>query len=76
MIKNTINYNRKLKPDNVTVAYYSPYFGTDEQKKSFKVGDFDDYEMNVDGQLRSVSKSSKISIEKLNFYEEFCKICL
>lgn len=70
MIKNTINYNRKLKPDNVTVAYYSPYFGTDEQKKSFKVGDFNNYEMNVDGQLRSVSKSSKISIEKLDFYKK------
>jgi len=70
MIKNTINYNRKLKPDNVTVAYYSPYYGTDEQKKSFEVGDFNNYEMNVDGQIRSVSKSSKISIEKLDFYKK------
>lgn len=70
MIRNTINYNRKLKPDNVTVAYYSPYFGTDEQKKSYAVGDFDNYEKNVDGQIRSVSKSSKISVEKLNYYKK------
>lgn len=70
MIKNTIDYNKMLKPDNVTVAYYSPYYGTEEQKKSYNVGDFDEYEKNVDGQIRSVSKSSKIPPSKLDYYKE------
>lgn len=70
MIKNTIDYNKMLKPDNVTVAYYSPYYGTEEQKKSYNVGDFDEYEKNVDGQIRSVSKSSKIPPTKLDYYKK------
>ena len=40
-----------------------------EQKKSNIVGDFSDYEHNVDGQIRSVTKSDKISLDKLNYYK-------
>jgi len=69
MIKNTIKYNKMLNPDNVTVAYYSPYTGTNEQIKSVEVGDFENNVENVDGQLRSLSKSSELSIEKLNYYK-------
>ena len=58
-----------LNPDNVTVAYYSPYTGTNEQIKSVEVGDFENNVENVDGQLRSLSKSSELSIEKLNYYK-------
>ena len=47
-------------PRHITVAYYSPYYGTSEQKSNI-VGDFD-YEHNVDGQIRSVTKSDKISL--------------
>ena len=32
------------------------------QKESEKLGDFNDYEYNVDGQLRTVTKSSNIDI--------------
>ena len=27
-IKSTINFNAELNPDNITVAFYSPYIGT------------------------------------------------
>ena len=67
---NTIDFNRLLDPDNVTVAFYSPYYGTNEQKKSRKINMFKDYEQNVDGQLRSLSNSSQIPLEKLNYYKE------
>ena len=69
MIIDTIKFNAKISPDNITVAYYSPYYGTSEQKKSNIVGDFSDYEHNVDGQIRSVTKSDKISLDKLNYYK-------
>jgi radical SAM superfamily enzyme YgiQ (UPF0313 family) len=71
MILNTINFNRRLKPDNVTVAFYSPYIGTREQIKSKEMGCFDDYEYNIDGQLRTVSKSTLVSKELLNFYKKY-----
>jgi len=70
MIKDTIKFNAFLKPDNVTVAYYSPYYGTLEQQKSNDLGDFDDYEFDVDGQIRTLSKSKNISAEKLNYYKK------
>lgn len=70
MIIETINFNRILKPDNITVAYYSPYYGTLEQKKSYELGYFSNYEKNVDGQIRSLSKSKEISLDKLNYYKK------
>ena len=33
-IISTIEFNKLLDPDNITVAFYSPYLGTNEQKKS------------------------------------------
>jgi|TARA_B110000858_G_C17797475_1_gene473288 radical SAM superfamily enzyme YgiQ (UPF0313 family) len=69
-IISTINFNKTLDPDNVTVAFYSPYLGTSEQIKSSKLNYFDDYEKNVDGQLRSLSKSTLVSAEKLNYYKK------
>ena len=71
MILDTINFNRRLKPDNVTVAFYSPYIGTREQIKSKEMGCFDDYEYNIDSQLRTVSKSTHVSNELLNFYKKY-----
>ena len=34
MILDTIKFNSILKPDNITIAFYSPYIGTDLEKKS------------------------------------------
>ena len=69
-IKSTIDFNKYLKPDNVTVAFYSPYYGTNEHANSVKKDYFDDYEKQVDGQLRTVSKNKLVSKEKLNYYKE------
>ena len=69
-IKKTIEFNRKLFPDNVTVAFYSPYLGTEEQKKSHKLEYFDEHEDNVDGQLRSVARNSLVSTAQLNYYKK------
>lgn len=69
-IKKTIEFNKKLSPDNVTVAFYSPYLGTEVQKKSHKLEYFDEHEDNVDGQLRSLSKNSLVSIDQLNYYKQ------
>lgn len=69
-IKRTIEFNKRLSPDNVTVAFYSPYLGTEVQKKSHKLEYFDEHEDNVDGQLRSLSKNSLVSTEQLNYYKQ------
>lgn len=70
-ILNTIEFNKILDPDNITVAYYSPYYGTDQQRKSVDEGLFKEYEFNVDGQLRSTtSKDALLSKDKLNYYKK------
>ena len=70
MILDTIKFNSILQPDNITVAFYSPYLGTNLQLESKKIGDFNDYEYNVDNQLRTVTKSSTIDKVTLNFYKK------
>jgi len=70
MILDTIRFNSILEPDNITVAFFSPYLGTSLQEESKKIGDFNDYEYNVDNQLRTVTKSSTIDKELLNFYKK------
>ena len=70
MIIDTIKFNSVLQPDNITVAFYSPYLGTNLQEESEKLGDFNDYEYNVDNQLRTVTKSSNIDKNLLNFYKK------
>jgi radical SAM superfamily enzyme YgiQ (UPF0313 family) len=69
-ILETINFNRELNPDNITVAFYTPYHGTPEQEKSFNKRYFSDNEKNLDAQLRSLSKSNLLSVEKLNYYKK------
>ena len=69
MIIDTIKFNSILKPDNITVAFYSPYLGTSLQVESKEIGDFNNYEYNIDNQLRTVTRSSKIGKELLNFYK-------
>ncbi len=69
-ILDTINFNKLLNPDNITVAFYSPYLGTKSQKDSFEVSDFDEHEVNLDSQIRSKTKNSNLSIEKLEYYKK------
>ena len=69
-ILSTIEFNKILDPDNITVAYYSPYYGTDQQRKSVDEGLFNEYEFDVDGQLRSTTiKDALLSKDKLNYYK-------
>lgn len=69
-ILQTIEFNKILNPDNITIAYYSPYNGTGQQKKGVDNDIFEDYEFDADAALRSKSKSKKLSTEKLDFYKK------
>lgn len=71
MILDTIRFNRELQPDNVTVAFYSPYIGTDQAILGKEESYFDDYEYHVDGQLRSVSRSTLVDRPTLEFYKKY-----
>tara|TARA_B100001057_G_C22832043_1_gene943765 strand:- start:812 stop:2287 length:1476 start_codon:yes stop_codon:yes gene_type:complete len=70
-ILKTIEFNKLLNPDNITVAFYSPYYGTNSQIDGKEAGIFDDYEFDVDSALRTKSKDTDLlPIEKLKFYKE------
>ena len=70
-ILKTIEFNKILNPDNITVAYYSPYYGTKSQKKGNELGLFDEYESDVDSALRSKSKADDtLPISRLNYYKK------
>ena len=69
MVLSTIQFNHELDPDNITVAFYSPLLGTKLQHKGVTIQDFDDYEYNIDAQLRTLSKSTNLSKELLEFYK-------
>jgi radical SAM superfamily enzyme YgiQ (UPF0313 family) len=74
-IEETINFNRLISPDNVTVAFFSPYIGTDEEVRGREMGYSEQYEFEVDGQLRSVTSNDNISLERLNYYKNnFAKL--
>lgn len=68
-ILETIRFNQTLDPDNVTVAFYSPYIGTQQQKRGNELGYFNDYEYHVDSALRSLSQHSLVDLDKLSFYK-------
>ena len=69
-ILQTIELNKILEPDNITVAFYSPYYGTGQHSEGVKSGIFKDYEFNADAALRSQTKSKSLTIEKLNYYKK------
>ena len=71
MILDTIKFNQELDPDNITVAFYSPYLGTIEQVKSKEIKDFDSYEYDVDAQIRTVSNSTLVDAQHLIFYKKY-----
>jgi anaerobic magnesium-protoporphyrin IX monomethyl ester cyclase len=70
-ILKTIEFNKLLNPDNITVAFYSPYYGTKSQIHGKEAGIFDDYEFDVDSALRTKTKDTDLlPIDKLKFYKE------
>jgi anaerobic magnesium-protoporphyrin IX monomethyl ester cyclase len=68
-ILQTIEFNKLLNPDNMTIAFYSPYYGTAQHTEGVKKGVFDEFESGADATLRSVSRSLKLSKEKLEYYK-------
>ncbi len=75
LIVETIDFNRKLDPDNITVAYYSPFAGTQLESKGIEQDYFLEYERDLDPQLRSVSRHDRMTSGLLDFYKEnFVKI--
>ncbi len=66
----TIEFNRRLDPDNVTVAFYSPYLGTSQQQVGTEKNYFLDYEFDLDSQLRTMTRHSVLTPELLAFYKQ------
>ena len=69
-ILETIQFNKLLEPDNITVAYYSPYLGTKSQKQSKMNDDFENFESHLDSQIRTKTRNKNLDVSKLNFYKE------
>ena len=68
-ILETIEFNQQLDPDNVTVAFYSPYLGTDQQRLGTEKNYFLDYEFDLDSQLRTMTHHSILTAPLLSFYK-------
>ena len=69
-IKQTIAFNKILDSDNITVAFYSPYYGTGQHRAGVKSGNFNEYEFGADSALRSTSRSTTLTKEKLEYYKK------
>jgi anaerobic magnesium-protoporphyrin IX monomethyl ester cyclase len=75
-IRDTIELNRLLDPDNITVAFYTPFLGTELQKRAVDAGDFNAYEFDLDAQLRTMTRHSGLDRDVLNYYKEnFVRLC-
>jgi anaerobic magnesium-protoporphyrin IX monomethyl ester cyclase len=68
-IIDTIKLNIRLNPDNVTVAFYSPFIGTALQRSSVKEGLFEEYTYSNDPQLRSNSIEGGSHVDMLVFFK-------
>lgn len=68
-IKETIAFNAKIDPDNITVAYFSPYVGTGQATKASDLLMADPYEKHVDSALRPICRG-EIDIERLKYYKK------
>ena len=68
-IKDTIEFNAKIRPDNITVAYFSPYAGTTQAKKAVSLNMADPYEKDVDSALRAICHG-ETTPERLMFYKK------
>ena len=66
-ILDTLEFNRKLNPDSISLHFYSPYYGTQSHKDGVKAKMFDEYESNAENYFVSKSKSKHLSPERLLF---------
>ena len=69
-IRETIAFNKLLMPDNISVHYYSPYYGTESHRNGVKEKLFDEYEYDADAYLRSKTKNKNLTQEKLRYYKD------
>ena len=67
-ILDTIAFNAKIRPDNMTVAYFSPYTGTGQANKAISLKMADPYEKDVDSALRPICRGD-LTEEKLRYYK-------
>tara|TARA_Y100000589_G_C27126881_1_gene618921 strand:- start:810 stop:1475 length:666 start_codon:yes stop_codon:yes gene_type:complete len=75
-IKSTIEFNKLIKPDNITVSFYSPFMGTRTASKGKETSEYNQNSSFSDSQLRSNTSSKNLDKEKLAFYKEnFNKLC-
>jgi radical SAM superfamily enzyme YgiQ (UPF0313 family) len=75
-IRETIDLNRELDPDNITVAFYTPFLGTALQERAVDEGQYADYEFDLDAQLRTVTRQSSLGQDALRYYKEnFVRLC-
>jgi radical SAM superfamily enzyme YgiQ (UPF0313 family) len=75
-IKETIKFNQILDPDNITVAFYTPYMGTEQSIAAVMQNYFAENEFDLDAQLRTVSRHSLLTIESLAYYKKnFVRLC-
>jgi hypothetical protein len=58
------------------VAFYTPFLGTELQKRAVDEGCFAAYEFNLDAQLRTLTHHSGLSQDVLRYYKEnFVSLC-
>ena len=70
-IQETIDFNRLISPDNVTVAFFSPYIGTDEEIRGKEMGYSGNYEYEViEKQIGRYMSGAVKQIDSLQKYLE------
>ena len=75
-ILSTIEFNKLINPDNITVSYYSPYMGTKTALKGSESNEYKDNSSLSDAQLRSNTLSQNLDKNKLDYYKNnFNSLC-
>lgn len=69
-IQETIKFNKLLMPDNISVHYYSPYYGTESHRNGVNEKLFNEYEYDADAYLRSKTKNKNLTQNKLRYYKD------
>ena len=69
-ILQTIKFNKKIDPDNITLAFYTPYIGTKQHERAIASKEYEQYNFSADNILRSKTKSKSITSETLNYYKK------
>tara|TARA_Y100001968_G_scaffold333670_1_gene398211 strand:+ start:3569 stop:5032 length:1464 start_codon:yes stop_codon:yes gene_type:complete len=72
----TIDLNHRLKPDNITVSFYSPFMGTKTALNGMETNEYNNESNLSDSQLRSNTHSKLLTKQKLEYYKKnFNDLC-